>query len=192
MNEETLEHQGVKGMKWGVRKAAKKYKSSRAKSKARKAKSRIEEDEMRKAAKAKIIERIDENGNFTRTVRPTATDSKKREKEWKKIYKNRGNLSDAEIQNTLKRLKWENELQKAANSASEEQRKAAQAKIDLAIKLIGAIPIQTDDGKTTNVKDWAAGALTGAIKDAAGKKVKHSDTLEHYGSKIQKAKAIKI
>ena len=38
MNEETLEHQGVKGMKWGVRKAAKKYKSSRAKSKTRKAK----------------------------------------------------------------------------------------------------------------------------------------------------------
>ena len=188
MNEETLEHHGVKGMKWGVRKAAKKYKSSREKSKARKAKSKIEEDEMRKAAKAKIIERIDADGNFTRTVRPTATDSKKREKEWKKIYKNRGNLSDAEIQNTLKRLKWENELQKAANSASEEQRKAAQAKIDLAIKLIGAIPIQTDDGKTTNVKDWAAGALTGAIKDAAGKKVKHSDTLEHYGVKGMKWK----
>ena len=188
IEDDNLEHQGVKGMKWGVRKATKKYKSSRAKSKARKAKSRIEEDEMRKAAKAKIIERIDDNGNYTRTIRPTATDSKKREKEWKKIYKNRGNLSDAEIQNTLKRLKWENELQKAANSASEEQRKAAQAKIDLAVKLIGAIPIQTDDGKTTNVKDWAAGALTGAIKDAAGKKVKHSDTLEHYGVKGMKWK----
>ena len=178
MNEETLEHHGVKGMKWGVHKARKSYKSHREKVKAKKAKSRIEEDEMRKAAKAKIIERIDENGNFTRTIRPTSVDSKKREKEWKKIYKNRANLSDAEIQNTLKRLKWENELQKAANSASEEQRKAAQAKIDMAIKLIGAIPIQTDDGKTTNVKDWAAGALTGALKDAAGKKVKHSDTLE--------------
>ena len=107
MTNEELEHSGVKGMKWGVRKAVKSYKKARKQSKARKVRSKIEEDEMRKAVKAKIVNQVDSDGNLPRTIRPTTTDSKRREKEWKKIYKDRGSMTDAEIKNSLTRLKLE-------------------------------------------------------------------------------------
>ena len=61
MTNEELEHSGVKGMKWGVRKAVKSYKKARKQSKARKVRSKIEEDEMRKAVKAKIVNQVDSN-----------------------------------------------------------------------------------------------------------------------------------
>ena len=189
MTNEELEHSGVKGMKWGVRKAVKSYKKARKQSKARKVRSKIEEDEMRKAVKAKIVNQVDSDGNLPRTIRPTATDSKRREKEWKKIYKDRGSMTDAEIKNSLTRLKLENELQKASSSASEAQRKQRAEMVSMAIKAIGAIPMQDAAGKTTNVKGWAAGELKSMVTGGKDKTIKQSDTtdiLEHYGVKGMK------
>lgn len=193
-NEELLEHSGVKGMKWGVRKAVKSYKKARKQSKARKVKTKIEEDEMRKAVKAKIVNQVDSDGNLPRTIRPTATNSKAREKEWKKIYKDRGSMTDAEIKNSLSRLKLENELQKAASSASEAQRKQQAEMVGNAIKLIGAIPMKDAAGNTTNVKGWVAGELKSMVTGGKDKTIKQSDTtdiLEHYGVKGMKWKAKK-
>lgn len=87
MTNEELEHSGVKGMKWGVRKAVKSTKKPANNPKARKVRSKIEEDEMRKAVKAKIVNQVDSDGNLPRTIRPTTTDSKRREKEWKRFTK---------------------------------------------------------------------------------------------------------
>ena len=191
MTNEELEHSGVKGMKWGVRKAVKSYKKARKQSKARKIRSKIEEDEMRKAVKAKIVNQVDSDGNLPRTIRPTTTDSKRREKEWKKIYKDRGSMTDAEIKNSLTRLKLENELQKASSSASEAQRKQRAEMVSMAIKAIGAIPMQDAAGKTTNVKGWAAGELKSMVTGGKDKTIKQSDTtdiLEHYGVKGMKWK----
>ena len=191
MTNEELEHSGVKGMKWGVRKAVKSYKKARKQSKARKVRSKIEEDEMRKAVKAKIVNQVDSNGNLPRTIRPTATDSKRREKEWKKIYKDRGSMTDAEIKNSLSRLKLENELQKASSSASEAQRKQRAEMVSMAIKAIGALPMKDAAGKTTNVKGWATGELMSMVTGGKDKTLKQSDTtdiLEHYGVKGMKWK----
>ena len=191
MTNEELEHSGVKGMKWGVRKAVKSYKKARKQSKARKVRSKIEEDEMRKAVKAKIVNQVDSDGNLPRTIRPTTTDSKRREKEWKKIYKDRGSMTDAEIKNSLSRLKLENELQKASSSASEAQRKQRAEMVSMAIKAIGAIPMKDAAGKTTNVKGWAAGELKSMVTGGKDKILKQSDTddiLEHYGVKGMKWK----
>ena len=191
MTNEELEHSGVKGMKWGVRKAVKSYKKARKQSKARKVRSKIEEDEMRKAVKAKIVNQVDSNGNLPRTIRPTATDSKRREKEWKKIYKDRGSMTDAELKNSLSRLKLENELQKAASSASEAQRKQRSEMVSMAIKAIGALPMKDAAGKTTNVKGWATGELMSMVTGGKDKTIKQSDTtdiLEHYGVKGMKWK----
>ena len=191
MTNEELEHSGVKGMKWGVRKAVKSYKKARKQSKARKIRSKIEEDEMRKAVKAKIVNQVDSDGNLPRTIRPTTTDSKRREKEWKKIYKDRGSMTDAEIKNSLSRLKLENELQKASSSASEAQRKQRAEMVSMAIKAIGAIPMQDAAGNTTNVKGWAAGELKSMVTGGKDKTLKQSDTddiLEHYGVKGMKWK----
>ena len=191
MTNEELEHSGVKGMKWGVRKAVKSYKKARKQSKARKVRSKIEEDEMRKAVKAKIVNQVDSNGNLPRTIRPTATDSKRREKEWKKIYKDRGSMTDAEIKNSLSRLKLENELQKASSSASEAQRKQRAEMVSMAIKAIGALPMKDAAGNTTNVKGWAAGELKSMVTGGKDKTIKQSDAtdiLEHYGVKGMKWK----
>ena len=146
---------------------------------------------MRKAVKAKIVNQVDSDGNLPRTIRPTTTDSKRREKEWKKIYKDRGSMTDAEIKNSLTRLKLENELQKASSSASEAQRKQRAEMVSMAIKAIGAIPMQDAAGKTTNVKGWAAGELKSMLTGGKDKTIKQSDTtdiLEHYGVKGMKWK----
>ena len=195
MTNEELEHSGVKGMKWGVRKAVKSYKKARKQSKARKVRSKIEEDEMRKAVKAKIVNQVDSDGNLPRTIRPTATDSKRREKEWKKIYKDRGSMTDAEIKNSLSRLKLENELQKAASSASEAQRKQRAEMVGNAIKLIGAIPMKDAEGKSTNLKDWGKGWAAGELEKAimSKKGLKQADTTDEYFAKrIEQAKLIKM
>lgn len=75
-----LQHYGVKGMKWGVRKAVK-----------------------------------------------TRSDSAKRERSWKKQYRDRGKMSDDELRNVVNRLRLENEFAKLSGQASKGQRKMAKS-----------------------------------------------------------------
>lgn len=102
-----LEHHGVKGMKWGVRKEKESYgrrkymskdekakrekqaktKVSRAKARAEKAKKKAEKDAARKEKKRKAI-----------LENPTL------------LYKHRREFSQAEIQDALKRFEWEKKL----------------------------------------------------------------------------------
>ena len=75
-----LEHYGVKGMKWGVRKTV----SSRAK-------------------------------------------SAKRERSWKKQYRERESMSDDELRNVVNRLRLENDFARLSAQASKGQRKMAKS-----------------------------------------------------------------
>lgn len=104
---ESLEHHGVKGMKWGVRKekessGRRKYRSkeenakrekqakakiSRAKARAEKAKKKAEKDAARKEKKRKAI-----------LENPTL------------LYKHRREFSQEEIENAVKRFEWEKKL----------------------------------------------------------------------------------
>ena len=100
-------------------------------------------------------------------------------------------MTDAEIKNSLSRLKLENELQKASSSASEAQRKQRAEMVGNAIKLIGAIPMKDAEGKLTNLKDWGAGELKKAIMSK--KDLKQADTTDEYFAKrIEQAKLIKM
>ena len=111
-NELIIQHYGVKGMKWGVRKAVK-----------------------------------------------TRSESAKRERSWKKQYRDRGKMSDDELRNVVNRLRLENEFAKLSGQASKGQRKMAKSFIK------GASSIAMND----QTKQAMASAIgTGLRKSMSG------------------------
>lgn len=95
--DEYLEHHGVKGMKWGVRKS--------------RTKSSPEPTSFTEGGKRKADAVITEKDKKA-AMRKIKTDSAKREKEWEKLYLKRSTMGDREIQLALNRLKLENQLAK--------------------------------------------------------------------------------
>lgn len=91
--EETLQHHGVKGMRWGVRK--KRTSSSSGKSKKEKKLSKKDKKNAEKAHKSNEKKR-----------------SSSRSAAWRKVYENRGRMTDAELNRAVQRLRLENELNK--------------------------------------------------------------------------------
>lgn len=95
--EEYIEHYGVLGMKWGIRKA--------------RTKSSPEPTSFTEGGKRKADSVITEKDK-SRAMRKIKTESAKREKEWEKLYLKRSTMGDREIQLALNRLKLENQLAK--------------------------------------------------------------------------------
>ena len=109
-----LEHYGVKGMKWGVRKSI----SSRAK-------------------------------------------SAKRERSWKKQYRERASMSDEDLRNVVKRLRLENEFAKLSGQASKGQRKMTKSFIKSASSI--AMNDQTKQAMASVVGAGLRKGMTGGI-----------------------------
>lgn len=131
--EQLLEHMGVLGMKWGKRRAASKT-SKPAKVK------KVKEPKPEKVKKVKEAKPVEPKKPMA-----TSSNSKRREREWGAVYKNRSQLSDAELAAAITRLRLENELNKQATAATTQQ-KARNAKIFAAIK---AFPTRNEEDDTT-------------------------------------------
>ena len=136
-----LQHFGVKGMKWGVRKS--RTSKDRASETTPKPKSTVRkyidsnrrELGMNKVLKdvatlpdAEVIRRtnrVRNENDFRRAIDNTAFVDRKRRKQLREEYFNRENLSDAELQDRVRRLNLEDNLRREVVRASKPQREAA-------------------------------------------------------------------
>lgn len=129
-----LEHHGVKGMKWGVRRSPEQL-GHRKDKRAAKKKAKSQERARKAIEKAKKAKMRD----LQRQQRKTAKQEKKVEitreqllksRNPKVLYKNVTKLSDEELRNRLNRLEMESKLKKLATS----QKSEGEAIVDSIIK----------------------------------------------------------
>ena len=136
-----LQHVGVKGMKWGVRKSRKS--KDRASETTPKPKSTLRKyvdsnrremgmnkmlkdvDTLPDAEVVRRVNRVRNENDFRRAIDNTAFVNNKRRKQLREEYFNRENLSDAELQERVRRLNLEDNLRREVVRASKPQREAA-------------------------------------------------------------------
>lgn len=136
-----LEHVGVKGMKWGVRKS--RTSKDRASETTPKPKSTLRkyvdsnrrEMGMNKMLKdvhtlpdsevVRRVNRVRNENDFRRAIDNAAFVNNKRRKQLREEYFNRENMSDAELQERVRRLNLEDNLRREVVRASKPQREAA-------------------------------------------------------------------
>ena len=136
-----LEHFGVKGMKWGVRKS--RTSKDRASETTPKPKSTVRKyidsnrrelgmnkmlkdvDTLPDAEIVRRVNRVRNENDFRRAIDNTAFVDNKRRKQLREEYFNRENLSDAELQERVRRLNLEDNLRREVVRASKPQREAA-------------------------------------------------------------------
>ena len=136
-----LQHVGVKGMKWGVRKSRKS--KDRASETTPKPKSTLRKyvdsnrrelgmnkmlkdvDTLPDAEVVRRVNRVRNENDFRRAIDNTAFVDNKRRKRLREEYFNRENLSDAELQERVRRLNLEDNLRREVVRASKPQREAA-------------------------------------------------------------------
>ena len=136
-----LQHVGVKGMKWGVRKSRKS--KDRASETTPKPKSTLRKyvdsnrrelgmnkmlkdvDTLPDAEVVRRVNRVRNENDFRRAIDNTAFVNNKRRKQLRDEYFNRENLSDTELQERVRRLNLEDNLRREVVRASKPQREAA-------------------------------------------------------------------
>ena len=136
-----LQHFGVKGMKWGVRKS--RTSKDRASETTPKPKSTVRKyidsnrrelgmnkmlkdvDTLPDAEIVRRVNRVRNENDFRRAIDNTAFVDRKRRKQLREEYFNRENLSDAELQERVRRLNLEDNLRREVVRASRPQREAA-------------------------------------------------------------------
>ena len=136
-----LQHVGVKGMKWGVRKSRKS--KDRASETTPKPKSTLRKyvdsnrrelgmnkmlkdvDTLPDAEVVRRVNRVRNENDFRRAIDNTAFVDRKRRKQLREEYFNREKLSDAELQERVRRLNLEDNLRREVVRASKPQREAA-------------------------------------------------------------------
>ena len=136
-----LQHVGVKGMKWGVRKSRKS--KDRASETTPKPKSTLRKyidsnrrelgmnkmlkdvDTLPDAEVVRRVNRVRNENDFRRAIDNTAFVDNKRRKQLREEYFNREKLSDAELQERVRRLNLEDNLRREVVRASKPQREAA-------------------------------------------------------------------
>ena len=136
-----LQHVGVKGMKWGVRKSRKS--KDRASETTPKPKSTVRKyidsnrrelgmnkmlkdvDTLPDAEVVRRVNRVRNENDFRRAIDNTASVDRKRSKQLREEYFNREKLSDAELQERVRRLNLEDNLRREVVRASKPQREAA-------------------------------------------------------------------
>ena len=136
-----LQHVGVKGMKWGVRKSRKS--KDRASETTPKPKSTLRKyvdsnrrelgmnkmlkdvDTLPDAEVVRRVNRVRNENDFRRAIDNTAFVNNKRRKQLREEYFNRENMSDSELQERVRRLNLEDNLRREVVRASKPQREAA-------------------------------------------------------------------
>ena len=169
-----LQHVGVKGMKWGVRKSRKS--KDRASETTPKPKSTLRKyvdsnrrelgmnkmlkdvDTLPDAEVVRRVNRVRNENDFRRAIDNTASVDRKRSKQLREEYFNREKLSDAELQERVRRLNLEDNLRREVVRASKPQREAAN-------ELIKSVSTRTLD-KYTDPKTKVFSATGNAEHDA--------------------------
>ena len=136
-----LQHVGVKGMKWGVRKS--RTSKDRASETTPKPKSTLRKyvdsnrrelgmnkmlkdvDTLPDAEVVRRVNRVRNENDFRRAIDNTAFVDRKRRKQLREEYFNRENMSDSELQERVRRLNLEDNLRREVVRASRPQREAA-------------------------------------------------------------------
>ena len=136
-----LQHVGVKGMKWGVRKS--RTSKDRASETTPKPKSTLRKyvdsnrrelgmnkmlkdvDTLPDAEVVRRVNRVRNENDFRRAIDNTAFVDRNRSKQLREEYFNREKLSDAELQERVRRLNLEDNLRREVVRASKPQREAA-------------------------------------------------------------------
>ena len=136
-----LEHVGVKGMKWGVRKSrTSKDRASETTPKPKSTLRKYVDSNRRELGMNKLVKdvhtlpdtevvrrvnRVRNENDFRRAIDNTAFVDRKRRKQLREEYFNREKLSDAELQERVRRLNLEDNLRREVVRASKPQREAA-------------------------------------------------------------------
>lgn len=153
-----LEHHGVKGMRWGVRKERERTGdgSSRSGDKKEKTKSRMTFYQRRKKARVKKQREAAKKKREAAKKKEAAAAKKEAEKRQKilrsptKLYKHRYEFSQEDISNALKNFKWEAELQ----SYSQKQMDQGKKYIDTAFQYANsAINLYNTAARVVNAFD---------------------------------------
>ena len=136
-----LQHVGVKGMKWGVRKS--RTSKDRASETTPKPKSTMRKyidsnrrelgmnkmlkdvDTLPDAEVVRRVNRVRNENDFRRAIDNTAFVDRKRRKQLREEYFNREKMSDSELQERVRRLNLEDNLRREVVRASKPQREAA-------------------------------------------------------------------
>ena len=169
-----LQHVGVKGMKWGVRKSRKsKDRASETTPKPKSTLRKYVDSNRRELGMHKLVKdvstlpdaevirrtnRVRNENDFRRAIDNTAFVDNKRRKRLREEYFNRENLSDAELQERVRRLNLEDNLRREVVRASKPQREAAN-------ELIKSVSTHTLD-KYTDPKTKVFSATGNAEHDA--------------------------
>ena len=169
-----LQHVGVKGMKWGVRKSRKsKDRASETTPKPKSTLRKYVDSNRRELGMNKMLKDVDtlpdaevvrranrvrKENDFRRAIDNTASVDRKRSKQLREEYFNRENLSDAELQERVRRLNLEDNLRREVVRASKPQREAAN-------ELIKSVSTHTLD-KYTDPKTKVFSATGNAEHDA--------------------------
>ena len=136
-----LQHVGVKGMKWGVRKSrTSKDRASETTPKPKSTLRKYVDSNRRELGMNKLVKdvhtlpdtevvrrvnRVRNENDFRRAIDNTAFVNNKRRKQLRDEYFNRENLSDTELQERVRRLNLEDNLRREVVRASKPQREAA-------------------------------------------------------------------
>ena len=136
-----LQHFGVKGMKWGVRKSrTSKDRASETTPKPKSTVRKYVDSNRRELGMNKLVKdvhtlpdsevvrrvnRVRNENDFRRAIDNTAFVNNKRRKQLREEYFNREKLSDAELQERVRRLNLEDNLRREVVRASKPQREAA-------------------------------------------------------------------
>ena len=136
-----LQHVGVKGMKWGVRKSrTSKDRASETTPKPKSTLRKYIDSNRRELGMNKLVKdvhtlpdtevvrrvnRVRNENDFRRAIDNTAFVNNKRRKQLREEYFNRENMSDSELQERVRRLNLEDNLRREVVRASKPQREAA-------------------------------------------------------------------
>ena len=183
-----LQHVGVKGMKWGVRKSrTSKDRASETTPKPKSTLRKYVDSNRRELGMNKMLKDVDtlpdtevvrrvnrvrNENDFRRAIDNTAFVDRKRRKQLREEYFNREKLSDAELQERVRRLNLEDNLRREVVRASKPQREAAN-------ELIKSVSTHTLD-KYTDPKTKVFSATGNA----------EHDVYIHYALKYAKEKKI--
>jgi hypothetical protein len=124
--EEILQHAGIKGMKWGVRRNRNQPGGADGKdnSSSSKRSGKDEASDSKGSAKGGSSSSSKDGSNAAdgapakKGFIKTRMDSSKRERDWNKVLKNVNKMSDAEISSVTRRIQLENELKRHSKTSS--------------------------------------------------------------------------